>query len=464
MEFLSTIGDTLKPVLPVIIAAVVLLIIFFVIRRVTRLYHKVAPNQAMIIFGLGKSRTISGGGAFVFPLFQESQKLDLSVMSITAQKDLVYSTDGVPVLLDWVAQVQIDNNEESLQTAARAFLGKQPAEVKTIITETLSTNFRAIIGAMTVIDVHRDREQFSQKVQELAADEMQNMGVTVVSMGVKEITDKQGYFEALAQPEIAKVKKEARIATAEANKAASQIELDTKRAIVEQTKAVDLEGVKSTRAVGLAQAEADIEVQEKNAIAEEKKQEVQKVVPARANKQALTIEAEGKAEATKTTAEAEAQKIQQIGEAEASSNKAKLLAEAEGQKELAKAIASEGEVNLRRDIAKIMADADVKKIEYLAMALGSIGENVKLVDLGSGGTGNNKLVNMLMQIPELVEIFNAKSTALHDMNIAQIMEKVGGYIEKVTQPADTKNTETVESKKKAPKDTKSTQSDENKKA
>jgi len=189
---------------------VVLLVVFFALSRATRLYHRVPPSQVLVVFGRGKTsfdtsgaqdktgvRFVTGGGTIVLPVLEECTTLDLTVMTISQSRDRVYSVDGVPINLDWVAQVKIAEDRASLSTAARSFLGKGPQQIVQIITETLSTNFRAIVGQMTVENVHRDRDAFVQKVQGLAADEMSAMGIRVISMGVKEINDDQGYFEAL---------------------------------------------------------------------------------------------------------------------------------------------------------------------------------------------------------------------------------------------------------------------------
>jgi flotillin len=233
---------------------VVLFVVWLIMRQIVR-RHRVLPNQVMVIYGRGKTtfseegvldrsgvRLITGGGTWVFPFWKEYDFLDLT---IAKAKDEVYTVDGVPIRLDWVAQMQINSSESSLLTAARAFLGMPRDEVKSVIAQTLSANFRAIVGQMTVEGVHRDRDAFVGTVRNLAKDDMEAMGVTVISMGIEEITDDQGYFEAMAKPVIAAVKRDALIAEAEADREArikaagarreaQQAELDADRASIEQ--------------------------------------------------------------------------------------------------------------------------------------------------------------------------------------------------------------------------------------
>ncbi len=458
-----------------ILAALFGLIILLVFtRRATRLYHRVPPNQVMVIYGRGRTvfeeagglervgvRLVTGGGALVWPIMEDFGFLDLTVMTISKAKDEVYTVDGVPIKLDWVAQVQIDSEEGALLTAARAFLGRPREEVKGVIAQTLSANFRAIVGQLTVEDVHRDRDAFVNRVQELASDDMAAMGVRVISMGIEEITDDQGYFEAMAKPVIATVKRDATIAEAEADRdarlraaearrQAEQAELDANRAILEQKEALELREVSKTRTVGLAQAESEKAVQASRAMAVENQQEAELLVPARAKREALEIqadaerrqvtitaearadakrkEAHAQAEATEVTGRADAKRLKAMKLAEADGTRATLLAEAEGKEQLAQATAAQGEINLRQVVAELLIQGEVAKIEALSNALKGVGENVRIVQF-SGGNGaaageGNALVALLQGIPEMAAVVNAKTEALSGDSLEALLERV----------------------------------------
>ena len=459
--------------LAVVLAA--LFVVWLIMRQIVR-RHRVPPNQVMVIYGRGKTtfselgeldrsgvRLITGGGTWVFPFWEEYDFLDLTIMTIAKAKDEVYTVDGVPIRLDWVAQVQIDSTEKSLLTAARAFLGRQRDEVKHVISQTLSANFRAIVGQMTVEGVHRDRDAFVEKVRNLAKDDMEAMGVGVISMGIEEITDDQGYFEAMAKPVIAVVKRDALIAEAEADREArikaagarreaQQAELDADRAIIEQRQALELREVEKAKTVGLAQAEAQEEVQERKAAAVVQQQEAEVLVPARAQReateikadaerrqvtitaearaQATRVEASAQAEATEVTGRADAEKLKAMKIAEADGTKATLLAEAEGKAKLAEATAAEGEINLRQFIAQALIDAEIKKMEALGNALKGVGENVRIVQFGGaeGATNNSALLETLKTVPELAAIINAKTEALSGENLEQVLAKIASFI------------------------------------
>jgi len=428
----------------------------------SRQYHRVPPNEVMVIYGRKTPRMITNGGVFVIPILETYKTLDLTIITIKTEKDEVYTVSGVPIQLDWVAQVQIDSEHGALQTAARAFLDKTRDQVKQVIEETLSANFRAIVGQMTVETIHRDRDDFVQRVQDLASDDVSAMGVRVISMGIEEITDEKGYLEAMAAPQIAAVKRDATVAEAEAERearvkaaaakqAAEQAELHAQREILQQREALEMREVEVRKRVDIQQAEADQEVQNKRALAVEQQQEAEVLVPARAEREAteiraegarrkIEIEAEAQARSTRTRAEAEASAVEDKGRADANAleamqkaqaegERARLLAEAEGRREIAAATAAEDSINLRQFIIEEVTKADVKKVEAISQALAGLGGNVRVVQFGNGNGengvgGGNTFMQMLLGIPEVAEMFRTKVEALSGEDFENTITKV----------------------------------------
>lgn len=443
----------------VIIVVVAVVLLVALISFLTRYYHKVPPSSVMVVFGRKNPRMITNGGVFVLPIVENYKLLDITIMTIKTEKDEVYTVSGVPIQLDWVAQVQIDSEEAALRTAARAFLDKSREEVRLVLLETLSANFRAIVGQMTVEAIHRDRDSFVMKVQELASDDTAAMGVKIISMGIEEITDDEGYLQAMAAPQIAAIKRDAAIAQAEAERearvkaanakqAAEQAELDAQREILAQREALNLREVEVGKKVGLAQADSDQEVQQRRALAVEQQQEAEVLVPARATRDAtviraeaerqrieieaeaernkITINADAQAQATRERAAADAEAIEAKGRAdaaalqamkeaeaegekaeadgtrarllaEAEGEKAKLLAEADGRREIAAASAAEGEINLRQFVIEQVTQADIAKVQAIAQAMSGLGGNVRVVDFG-GGNGSGTTGNTFMDM------------------------------------------------------------------
>jgi len=402
MDFLNGF-EGLGVILAVILGIAVVL---FAMSRAARLYRKVPPSKVMVIYGRGTTkrnldkttdtavRLVTGGGSIVWPIIEEFEELDLTVMQIEQPRDRVYTIDGLPLDLDWNALVQIGTDDVSLLTAATAFLGKDSEEIINIITKTLSTNNRAIVGQLSVEQLHRDRDQFVQKVQQLAADEMSLMGLKIIQMGVKDITDEEGYFDAMAAPKIAAVKRDAKIAQAEADRdaqvksaaarlAGEQADVAAQTTIIEKRQELELRQVEQQRTVQLRQAAADQEVQTARALVVEKQQEVELLVPARAKKEAAVIEAESQQQQLQIGAEtekkvklitadasAEAKRTEAKGQADALTTSAIADAEARTKKAKAEAEATKatGEAEAARLTAIKRAEAEGVQAAGLAAA------------------------------------------------------------------------------------------------
>jgi len=191
---------------------------------VMRLY-KVGPNQIMVISGkfCGPTgfKVRKGGGAFVFPLFQRIDYLSLEIMTLDVKTPEVYTSTGVPIMVDGVAQVKVKGDEASIRTACEQFLGKNAEMIRNIAQQTVEGHLRAIIGNLTVEEIYKERDKFSQSVQDVATLDMANMGMQIVSFTLKDIRDDQGYLDALGKPRVAQVKRDAQIAQAEADRDAT---------------------------------------------------------------------------------------------------------------------------------------------------------------------------------------------------------------------------------------------------
>src|SRR5271165_3913493 len=212
------------------VAAILFVFFVFVIIYASR-YTKSGPNQVLVISGKKRAlieadgttrevgfRIVKGGGRFVWPVFEKVDILSLELLTIDVQTPEVYTSKGVPVKVDGVAQIKVKGDDISIATAAEQFLSKPVDEVKNIATQTLEGHLRAILGTMTVEDIYQNRDAFASKVQEVAAGDMANMGLSIVSFTIRDIKDGQGYLEALGQPQIARVKRDATIAQAEADR------------------------------------------------------------------------------------------------------------------------------------------------------------------------------------------------------------------------------------------------------
>ncbi len=214
-----------------VVIGLLAMVVIFLLIYASR-YVKAGPNEVLVISGMshkvvdartGKVDTIGfriskGGGTFVWPIFEKCEILSLEIMTIDVKTPEVYSITGVPVTVDGVAQMKVKGDDVSIRTGAEQFLSKTPAEIQKIALETLEGHLRAIIGQMTVEDLYKNREKFSQNVQTESATDFANMGLQIVSFTIREIRDNQGYLDALGKPRTAEVQRDAEIGKAKAQR------------------------------------------------------------------------------------------------------------------------------------------------------------------------------------------------------------------------------------------------------
>src|SRR3989442_12964853 len=224
---LNVLSGALIPIVIVVLGVGAFLLILMVLSR----YTKVGPNDVLIVSGRkhrfvdpdGSVRTrgfrnVKGGRPFVMAGVENIGVLSLELLTIDVQTPEVYTSKGVPVKVDGVAQIKVKGDDISIATAAEQFLSKGTEEIKSIAMQTLEGHLRAILGTMTVEEIYQNRDAFASKVQEVAAGDMANMGLTIVSFTIRDIRDTQGYLDALGKPRIAQVKRDAQIAQAEADR------------------------------------------------------------------------------------------------------------------------------------------------------------------------------------------------------------------------------------------------------
>ena len=180
-------------------------------------FHTVGPNHALIVSGGSRRPKVKvGGRMFVLPFLQKAQLLSLEVMTLQVNTARVYTKQGVSVSVDGVAQVKVGRGEDAIRTAAEQFLDKTVRQIAEVALQTLEGQQRAILGTMTVEDIYRDRVAFAEQVRDVAATDMTNMGLEIVSFAIRDIQDEQGYLEALGVRRTSEVKRDAAIGEAEA--------------------------------------------------------------------------------------------------------------------------------------------------------------------------------------------------------------------------------------------------------
>lgn len=239
-------------------------------------FQKCGPNQAMIISGLGTKhgehdfKIVKGGGAVVWPVIQQRAFLSLEVMTIDVKSAApIITKNGVPIIVEGVAQVKVKGDEESIATAAEQFLDKSDNEIKSIAHETLVGHLRAILGTLEVEQLISNFDQFAMRVQEVSIGDLKKMGLTVVSFTIKEIKDNVGYLDSLGRQRTAETKKEADIGVANAARETRIAQAGAERdGNIAQAKATE-DGAKAKLLADTHIAEANKEYQVKQAMYQE---------------------------------------------------------------------------------------------------------------------------------------------------------------------------------------------------
>lgn len=358
------------------------------------------PDEALIVTGsfLGKEgiKILKNSGTFVIPIVQKAHKLSLLTHKLEIGTPEVYTEQGVPILASATVLVKVGNSEESIKTAAEQYLGKSTGELEDEAQEVLEGHLRAILGTMTVEAIYKNRDDFAEQVQEVASTDLRKMGLEIVSFTIKDVTDPNGYLDALGRPQIAEVKKnaevaesnalrETRIKQAENEQLAQHEEIRRRTEISEATKEMQLKQAqyKQEQDVAVAKAEQiatgekmkvrlieqekNIEIQDKQAELSEKelnatlrkKAEADKYVAeqnALADKAREIAKAEAEAEKVRLAAEAEARRIEQIGAAEADRIAKVGQAEAESKEKMAVALQKLNEAGILMEFIKVLPE------------------------------------------------------------------------------------------------------------
>lgn len=470
--------------------AVVLMVI---LGLVASMFRKVGPNQAMIVYGFGGTKVVVGGGTVVWPMVQQARELSLELMSFdVAPANSFYTSQGVAVIVEAVAQIKVKSDQVSILTASEQFLNKVPAEREALIRLVVEGHLRGIIGQLTVEQIVKEPEMVSEKVRSQVADDMSKMGLEVVSFTIREIRDESEYILNMGRPDIAAVKRQADIATAEAERdiaikraqavkearvaeamadqettiaqTASQVkqseavrDLEVKKAEYATTVKVQQAGadkayeiqtnIEQQRVIAeqvkieqvkkqgeIAVQEAEILRREKELIAtvlraaEIEKKRIETI--AEANRQKVVLEATGQAESAKLEGEAQAEVTRVRGLAEAEIIRAKGDSEAAAMKTKAGAYQ---DYNQAAIVDRLLA-ALPEVVRAFADPLNKI-DKITVVSTGSGpneGVGINKVTSdmatMIAQAPALIESLTGIKIQDLIRDVPKLRETSNGHV------------------------------------
>src|SRR6202046_2722167 len=196
-----------------------LLALIFLMALFARLVRKAGPHEALIVYGFRGTRIVKGRGTVIFPMVESVRGLSLELMSfdVAPQQDL-YTRQGVAVTVEAVAQIKVKSDPESILTAAEQFLTKPPQEREGLIRLVMEGHLRGIIGQLTVEEIVKQPEMVADRMRSTCADDINKMGLEVISFTIKEVRDKNEYISNMGRPDIVRIRRDADVAAAEAER------------------------------------------------------------------------------------------------------------------------------------------------------------------------------------------------------------------------------------------------------
>src|SRR6201989_3648461 len=254
------------------------LALIFVMGILARMYRKAGPNEALIVYGFRGPRVIKGHGTVILPMVENCRELSLELMSfdVAPQQDL-YTKQGVAVTVEAVAQIKVKSDPESIMTAAEQFLTKAPPQREALIRLVMEGHLRGIIGQLTVEEIGKQPEMVADRMRSTCADDINKMGLEVISFTIKEVRDKNYYIVNMGRPDVARIKRDADVAAAEADRDTAIRRANAQRESAIAKAQADQERVLAETLSQAKQAEAqrDLDIKKANYIELVKKQEAQ---------------------------------------------------------------------------------------------------------------------------------------------------------------------------------------------
>ena len=466
-----------------LIPAAIVVVVFILIFSLFSMYKKVPQDKALVVTGFRGRRVITGGGGIVVPMLERTDVISLENMQIDIRIDGALTSQGVGIVADGVAVVKVKSDRESILSAAEQFntskgLEYMLAVIARTTQQVLEGKLREIVSKMTVEEIYKDRETFASHVQGVAATELQSLGLELKVLTIKDISDKNGYLEALGKPRIAEVKRDAQIAeanatketkikTAEANRQGEEARIQAETLIAEANRDKELKVQSYNKDQQTAKADADlaydikanivkkevaetamqveivkkqkeIELAEQEALRREKELEATVVKQADAEIYQATKLADANKYREFAVAEARARAIEMEGEARAKAKRAEGMAEVEIIK--AKGEAEAAAMSKKAEAFKMYNDAAVtqmiiEKLPEIAQAVASpLAKTEKIVIVDNGGSEgkggaakvSGYVTDIISQLPDTVE-------ALTGMNVLDLLKKDAPKIQQPTE-------------------------------
>lgn len=452
-----------------VIVCIVVVVLFAAVAGILSRYRKCPSDKVLVIYGkvgtdkngqTKSAKCIHGGAAFIVPVLQSYQYMDLTPISINVDLKNALSKQNIRIDVPSRFTVGISTEPGVMQNAAERLLGLKLAEIQELAKDIIFGQLRLIIATMDIEEINSDRDKFLLAVSNNVEIELKKIGLRLINVNVTDITDESGYLESLGKEAAAKAindakrsvaekhrdgeigqanaQKDQRIQVAAANASAidgensAKVEIaqsDAKRreaeaeALRQATAAEAVQAAKAKQEAYIAQQDAE----RTRAELEMATQQADIIVKAQISKQQAEIAAEAEAEVARRKARGEADAIFAKMEAEAKGAQEILVKQAEGMRHLVEAAGGDADAAVKL----IIAD----KLEQLVAIQVEAIKNIKIDkitvwDSGSNSDGKGSTANFLsglmQSVPPLGELFKQAGMELPDFlgkDISDALEK-----------------------------------------
>jgi flotillin len=376
-----------------LIVVPVLLVLFF-LTFLARQYRRCPSNRILVVYGKvtgsRAARCIHGGGTFILPLLQGYAYLNLEPMTIEIELTSALSKKNIRVNVPSTFTIGISTDPDIMNNAAERLLGLSDQEVAAQARDIILGQMRLVIATMGIEEINQDREKFLDLVNKNVSTEVNKIGLELINVNLRDITDESGYIEALGRKAASEAVNQAKVEVAEANRSGAIGETSANREMqvevarqtaqsamgqkqAERDQRIEVAKLEATGVAGEANAqrEREVAVAEQAALAEQGKKQAdteRRVRIAQLEAEAVAGENQSRAsiadsEATLDERRADAKRRGQV--ALASAERDVLLAEKE--QELARLEKTQiAQQMIERKKVEIDADAEAERIRRIA--------------------------------------------------------------------------------------------------
>ena len=432
----------------IILICVLVIVAFSLLVAIMRRYKKCPSDKVMVVYGNvgsnkdGTSRSskcIHGGAAFVWPIIQAAEYLDLTPISISVDLQNALSRQNIRINVPSTFTVGISTENGVMQNAAERLLGLKLGQIQELAKDIIFGQLRLVIATMDIEEINADRDKFLDAVSRNVETELKKIGLRLINVNVTDISDESGYIEALGKEAAAKAINDAKRTVAEKERDGSigvaNADRD-QRVSVSEANALAIEGEnnakvqvamsdaqrreKEAEALRLATAAESIQAAKarEEAYAAEQQAEAARAAREKATQEAdVIVSTEIAKRKAELEAEAEAEQIRSRAAGEADAIRSRMLAEAEGQKEILmkqaqglRAIVEAAGGDPRAAAQLMLTDKmeDLIRIQVEAVKNVKI-DKVTVWDSGEGKDGKSAtagyISGLMKSIPPLNEMF-----------------------------------------------------------